>query len=429
MTQARWFYIIPPLFFFWIIAQMDKLGISVIITNHQFLATMGLIGKPAAIGLLVTGFAVVYGVANFLWGFVIDRIGPRRAAIAASIIWGLTIFASAMANSYGTFMVSRMILGVGEGVLWPVSNKFIANWFPNQERGRAQAGWLAGDYLGPALGIPLIVAVMLAGGWREAFWVLGILSLVIPLPLFIFLARDLPSQHRAVNAAELEHIRRGQPSTAVQPTASLGEVVADWRYWAVWFAYAVDALIFFGLSTWLPTYLESVRHFSPQVMGAWTSGSWVLALVAVFVAGYLADRVKIPAMVEAAGFVVGVVAILLAAYTHTATVAAAGLAVGLAMVGATAEVSQVLILRYGKGAVGRAAGLMGMANGIGGFAPAIMGAIAGGAAGFTGALLFLTGCAAAGAAACLVLSPADARTTLQLRQDAGVQPAGMSRAK
>src|SRR6185312_14630971 len=53
-NRARWFFILMPVLVFWIVASIDKLGVSVIVTNRGFLQDMGLLGNPAAIGLLGT---------------------------------------------------------------------------------------------------------------------------------------------------------------------------------------------------------------------------------------------------------------------------------------------------------------------------------------------------------------------------------------
>lgn len=209
-SRVRWYYIAPPIFFFWVFGQMDKLGISVIITNHKFLKDLGLLGETAKIGFLMTGFLLFYGFANIAWGFIVDKIGPRKTAIIGTLIWGITMIMGGLSSSYGLFMASRMILGIGEAVLFPVCNKLISNWFPPREFGRAQSTWIIGDYLGPAIGTPIIIFTLNLGGWEASFFLLAAFSFLINLPLFLFLTRDDPKQHHAVNDLELQYIQEGQ---------------------------------------------------------------------------------------------------------------------------------------------------------------------------------------------------------------------------
>src|SRR6185437_17033716 len=102
-----------------------------------------------------------------------------------------------IADSYGTVLVSRLLLGVGEGALYAVSNKFVGNWFERRQRGRAQAMWVLGGPLGPVIGVPMLVAAMSLWTWRGAFFLLAALSFVLVIPLIYFLTRDAPEPDTA----------------------------------------------------------------------------------------------------------------------------------------------------------------------------------------------------------------------------------------
>src|SRR5690349_16791579 len=79
-SAARWLLVAPTLFLLVVINQLDKTNIAVIIADHRFLAEMALLGQPARIGLLSTIFFFGYGIGLMFWGFVVDRLGPRRSA-------------------------------------------------------------------------------------------------------------------------------------------------------------------------------------------------------------------------------------------------------------------------------------------------------------------------------------------------------------
>lgn len=53
---------------------------------------------------------------------------------------------------------------------------------------------------------------------------------------------------------------------------------------------------FSGLAFWLPSYLRTERHFPTEVMAGWASMSWLLAVIAVIVTGWPADRTQRPAL-------------------------------------------------------------------------------------------------------------------------------------
>lgn len=115
--QKRWFYVALPVFFFWFFGQIDKLSISIIQTDPQFLQDLGLTGpnKNALVSLLTLIFTIAYSVSNIFWGVIIDKLGARKTAIIGLSVWTVTMVAGGMAQSYEMFMLSRIILGLGEG--------------------------------------------------------------------------------------------------------------------------------------------------------------------------------------------------------------------------------------------------------------------------------------------------------------------------
>ena len=43
---------------------------------------------------------------------------------------------------------ARLLLGVGEAMHWPMQSKFVKNWFPPGERGKANSLWLFWPFSG-----------------------------------------------------------------------------------------------------------------------------------------------------------------------------------------------------------------------------------------------------------------------------------------
>src|SRR6266852_5700598 len=86
-SAARWWMIAPILLLFVIINQVDKSNISVLIADARFVADMGATGQPARLGFVSSSFFIGYGLSLLLWGFVVDRIGPRRSALLGVMGW------------------------------------------------------------------------------------------------------------------------------------------------------------------------------------------------------------------------------------------------------------------------------------------------------------------------------------------------------
>jgi sugar phosphate permease len=128
------------------------------------------------------------------------------------------------------------------------------------------------------------------------------------------------------------------------------------------------------LSIWLPTYLTQGKGFAREAMAGITSLSWLFALVFVLVCGYLADKTKRPGLLAAILF--GLCALFLGIAVSATNPIIAGISIGLAMgtQGGVFHLSNLFIVKFSTPeTAGRAAGLMGFTNILGGFASYIMG--------------------------------------------------------
>ena len=370
--NKRWIYIAMPIFFFWFFGQIDKLGISIIQTDQGFLNDLGLTGadKNAKIGMITFVFTIAYALSNVIWGFIIDKLGARKTGIIGLVVWAITMVVGGLSTTYEMFILSRVVLGIGEGMMIPICGKFISNWFNQRELGRAQSSWLSGNYLGPACGAIILTLVIATFHWQAAFFFLAGFNILIVLPMLIFLTRDTPEEHPGIDKAELAYIRQSDSSE----TTKKQNFAQDYRYWIVWFGMLVASFLFFGISIWLPTYLVGSKGFSREAMTGITSLSWLFALGFVLVCGYLSDKTKRPSLLATILFLL--TALFLTAAILSPQPVMAGVCMGLAMgaQGGVFHLSNLFMVKYSTPeTAGRAAGLMGFTNILGGFSSYIMG--------------------------------------------------------
>ncbi|SFE98836.1 Sugar phosphate permease [Alteribacillus iranensis] len=419
-NNKRWFYIAMPVFFLWFFGQIDKLGISVIQTNPQFLSDLGLTGENAngKIGFLTFIFFVAYALSNFFWGFFIDKYGARLTAIIGVLIWSVTMIMGGLSTTYGMFMLTRIVLGIGEGMMIPVCGKFIANWFHKNEIGRAQSSWVSGNYAGPALGAIFISAIIASFTWHATFFLLAAANLLIIIPMIIFLMRNNPEEHPGMSKEEVDYIK----TTDISEDKEQKNFTQDFRYWIVWFGMVMASFLFFGISIWLPTYLSQAKSFNVEMMTAITSLSWLFALAFVLGCGYLADKTKRPSLIATILFIS--CAVMLSIATTSGVAIVSGLALGIAMgtMGGVFHLSNLFIVKYStKETAGRAAGLMGFTNIFGGFATYVMGwmrDISGGS--FTSSIVLLIVFASLGFIAYLFTLKTEANQVRQLKKESHV---------
>jgi MFS transporter, ACS family, hexuronate transporter len=204
-------------------------------------------------GNLVSAFQIAYAFGMVLAGRLIDRLGTRLGYALAMIFWSLASMGTALANSLGSFALSRYALGFGESAIFPASIKAVAEWFPKKERALATGIFNAGTSIG-AIITPLIVPAIVAHwGWRGAFVAIGALGFAW-LAFWLLIFRP-PGDHSRLSRAELEYIL----SDPAEPTGrvrwvSLISLRQTWAFLAGKFL--TDPVWWFYLF-WVPGFLQS----------------------------------------------------------------------------------------------------------------------------------------------------------------------------
>jgi sugar phosphate permease len=322
-TRVRWRLIAPTLLVMWTVSMFDKSNIGIVMADPAFLKEMGLVGQPARLGWLAGSLFIAYALTAPFWGWLVARIGPRRAAAISLLIWAATCFASGVAHSYNTLLLSRFLLGFGEAALYPVTLTLVANWFGLRERGRATAFWWCGTMIGPMLTGLLVTGLIVHFGWRIQFHVLGLIALVVPLPMIWLLVRDTPAEHPGVNEAERDLVFAGAiEHNEDAPGLILRGVSSFWRNYRYWLAVAAisgNTIFFWGWSTWLPSYLRQARGYSFSTSGYLTFVVYGCAIAVIIAGGLLSDRLFRRSALAGFGWLLGGVFLISAALVPGAT--------------------------------------------------------------------------------------------------------------
>lgn len=381
-SKVRWIMVAPLLMLFSLMVQIDKTNISVVIADHKFLSDMALVGQPAHVGLLNTLFVSGYGAGMLVWGFVIDRFGPRRSAMLSVCGWALGTFFCALASTKMELYAARTFLGVAEGCLWPLCNSYTGRWFPAREHSRFTGMWIGASFLGIAIGIPIVTVILLIGGWRSVFFTLGLVSFAL-VPLFYFFGADDPASSTYANKLEADYIKNG---AAIKPSYSgaesqvpLLQSLINFRVILVMLCHASSAGILWGLTTWLPTYLIHERGLSFSRMSGVLSFSYVLPIATVILVGFLADRSMQRTWIGAGVAVVTILVLLIAISIPWVTLTTLLLVLAIAAPMIYGGLHSALLHGYVPGSqIARCTGIvMGLGNILGSLSPMVMGRLVG----------------------------------------------------
>jgi sugar phosphate permease len=315
----------------------------------------------------------------------------------ALITWAVPLLIAATAKTVTVLYASMFILGAGEALHYPMQIALVKNWFPRQERGKANSTWLLGQMVGPALGMSSFAAVMAVYGWRSIYWLCAILS-IIAVPLVWFVTRDRPDQHPWVNKAEIEYIAKGQdlatkdkgPQTKT-PWQIFVLLIKNPDFCCSAFSFWASVSMWWGIMSWLPQYLRVARGFSWAKMGVFSSLPFVFGLVGLISAGVVADRLKRAAVINCVGLGGCATFIFFAAIVHNNYLSAALLCVALYFKGVSLPMAWTVLQAFiPANMMGQAAGLQnGSSQLVGGLSPMIVGFLIGLTGTYTAGLMYL----------------------------------------
>src|SRR4029077_18408869 len=99
-------------------------------------------------GVLLSAFFWTYAPSQPLIGWIAERYGVRWPMALGIAVWALATAATGFAMSFAQLLALRLLLGLGESVMYPCSSKALANAATNTERCRANAAMTVGTSIG-----------------------------------------------------------------------------------------------------------------------------------------------------------------------------------------------------------------------------------------------------------------------------------------
>ena len=319
-----------------------------------------------AMGWVFSSFALGYALAQVPSGWFADKMGPRIALAVVVIAWSLFTALTGIAQGVAVLLVIRFLFGIGEAGAFPGSARAIFNWFPADERGRANGVLFSGSRLGGALAFPLLAWMLSGWGWRQSFVYLGLIGVVWAVVWLIWF-RDHPEQP----------LEKSEAGTDPASQISFGQVFRSGRMLLTMAQYFASNFTFFICLSWMLPYLKEHYKLSdseaagyamiPLLFGAtsqWASG---FVIDALYRSGWRVWSRRIPAII---GFVLGVVGLVFIIQVSSPIAAVACFTLATFGVDMTISPSWSYCLDIGGTRSGAVSGSMNMIGNLGSFVSA-----------------------------------------------------------
>ena len=293
-TNYRW-VVVWVLWAIYMINYLDRMSVLTLLPyikedlNYTYAQT----------GLISSIFFFGYAAANIFSGCLADKIGAKKVMYISIIVFSFATFLTGFIQRFSNFILLRLGLGLGEGCHLVPSNKTIAEWFPDSEKGRAVSLFSTTFQLAPAI-IPLLAIQLMTlfGSWRPVFFALAFPGIVGILLLWYFV-ENTPEEEMTkkgrISKEEYDHILLGlnktkKTTTKVCSKTILKILLKDSSFYIYTLMCFFNLSVLWGILTWVTSFLRNQHGFESTTLGLMASSLSVFAIFGIIFGGYMCDK-------------------------------------------------------------------------------------------------------------------------------------------
>ncbi|MEQ1494622.1 MAG: MFS transporter [Novosphingobium sp.] len=221
------------------------------------------------IGMVAAMFAFAWALAAFGVSRISDMVGNRkRLLVIATLAFSACSFLTGLAASFAMLIGARILMGIAEGGVMPISHAMVASEVEPKWRGLAQgiAQNFGSNFFGSFVAPVTLVWLATHYGWQKAFYIAGIPGIISALMIWFMLDEPAPDPHVAPN---------GQGGSFSGWLTAVREVIQIRNVWVcvvmgiVLVAYLVICWVF------MPLYLTQNRGYDASTV------SWLMATLGI----------------------------------------------------------------------------------------------------------------------------------------------------
>lgn len=398
-------------------------GLDVLILSFAMAAIVSEFGLTLGEGGLIATYTLIGTVlGGYLFGIFADYYGRVHTFSLTIIIFSIFTGACAFADNVTHLNILRFLAGLGLGGEYGIGMTLVSETWPAAKRARATAGVAMGWQAGAVLAAILAAVVLPDYGWRGLFLV-G----VVPALLAAWARHGIKEPPMWVKRKEMKKALAARKGNGEALTAEEEEQLAEAKKFPLAHLFAgpsktvttlsltvmtsVQNFGCYGIMVWLPMILLKEHGLTTKSMSGWMIVTVIGMIAGIYVFGYLCDRLgrKVPYLI----FYVCAAAMVYI-YVNLGTPIAllfGGAFLGFFCNGMMAGYGTLLSENYTTDARSTAQNfIFNTGRAVGGFAPAIIGALAQ-SHGFSAAFALLS-CVYIAAAVNVLLFIKDTRGTV-----------------
>lgn len=227
-------------------------------------------------GLLMSIIAMLGLVLALPTGVILQRFGTKATLLIALALMVLGAGLGAFSSNFVTLLGSRVVEGLGMGLMGVAAPATIAMWFPSDRQGTPMGIWATWVPVGSVAVYNLAPLLATSLGWQSIWWI-GAGFALLMLVVSAWLIKRPPSS---------------APVAAQHQTApNLGQALANRNIWLLALEFACVNFAMVAMATYYPTFLSEVRGYSLGGAAFLASLSTLVVLFSAPAAGWLSDRI------------------------------------------------------------------------------------------------------------------------------------------
>ncbi|UWG96932.1 MFS transporter [Dehalobacter sp. DCM] len=235
----------------------------------------------AVIGLVMTAFALSSTIIALPGGAIIQKVGVKNAGLLSVAFALVGNILGVISGSFTMLVISRLIEGLGYGLISIVIPAIIAMWFPAEKRGFPMGIFTLWVSIGMLIILNLTNIIVPGYGWRGSFWL--ITALLVLMGIIFALVIRVPKEGEGAN--EPKSLQPLEKFSVWEGFKSPGA----WLLGLIFFAYSWPSV---GYSGFYPTYLTTFLGLDLVTANKVTSfGTWGMIVGGVLV-GLVLNRIK-----------------------------------------------------------------------------------------------------------------------------------------
>lgn len=257
-------------------------GVSLALVQNKVAPSMTTLMDAFGIDMATAGwlsslFSLVGIVIAIPAAVILNKVGPKRGGIIALACAVVGSLVGVLSGNVAVLMASRIIEGMGVGLMSVIGPSLIAMWFPEAKRGLPMSIWAA--YQMGAQAVMFFLGALLTSsfGWQGVWW-FGLAFCVVALVLYILCVK---SPRPEDSYADVE-----------SADVSIAEGVKSPSAWVLSLSTMLFCVGCFGFVNWIATCWAQTFGWSEGEANVWVGYFSIFGVIAAVIIGALLNLVK-----------------------------------------------------------------------------------------------------------------------------------------